>query len=384
MSADTNLVERVRSRLVMADASATPVNVAQVLRDEGVVLGDAAILQLVTTLRSELVGAGALEPLVRMAGVTDVLVNGPFQVFIDRGNGLEATTVSFPSDASVRQLAQRLATSAGRRLDDASPCVDARLVDGTRLHAVIPPIASRGTLISLRIPRKKAFTFDELVSCGTLLHGADQWLRAIVAARLGFLISGGTGTGKTTVLSMLLGEVEHGDRVLIVEDSGELAPDHPHIVRLEARHANSEGVGEVSMAQLVRQALRMRPDRVVVGEVRGAEVVELLTALNTGHEGGCGTIHANSAADVPARLEALGLLAHLDRDAVHALIGAALNVVVHLHRDAAGQRRLATINVITMVHERAVCEVALAFTEHTCTKGPGFDRLVEALGHLAP
>lgn len=384
MSMATNLVERVRSRLVMADAAATPVNVAQVLRDEGVVLGDAAILQLVTTLRSELVGAGALEPLVRMPGVTDVLVNGPYQVFIDRGNGLEATKVTFPSDASVRQLAQRLATSAGRRLDDASPCVDARLADGTRLHAVIPPIASRGTLISLRIPRKKAFTFDELVECGTLRHGADAWLRAIIAARVGFLISGSTGSGKTTVLSMLLGDVDHRERVLLVEDSGELAPAHPHVVRLEARHPNSEGVGDVSLAQLVRQALRMRPDRVVVGEVRGAEVVELLTALNTGHEGGCGTIHANSAADVPARLEALGLLASLDRDAVHALIAAALSVVVHLQRDAHGLRRLVTINVITMRHERATCDIALEFSDDGCHEGPGYDRLVELLGEQAP
>ena len=381
---NTNLVERVRSRLVMADSPATPVNVAQVLRDEGVMLGDAAILQLVTTLRSELVGAGALEPLVRMQGVTDVLVNGPYHVYVDRGSGLEATTVTFPSDAAVRQLAQRLATSAGKRLDDASPCVDARLADGTRLHAVIPPIASRGTLISLRVPRRKAFTIDELIDTGTLRHGAAAWLRAIVQAKTAFLISGGTGTGKTSILAMMLGLVDEHERVLIVEDSGELAPTHPHLVRLEARQPNTEGVGDVSMAQLVRQALRMRPDRVVVGEVRGAEVVELLTALNTGHEGGCGTIHANSAADVPARLEALGLLARLDRDAIHALLGAALHVVIALDRGDDGIRRVATINVITLNGERVSAVVALDFTRETLHKGPGFDALTAMLGELAP
>ena len=381
---NTNLVERVRSRLVLADAPATPVNVAQVLRDEGVMLGDAAILELVTTLRSELVGAGALEPLVRMQGVTDVLVNGPFHVYVDRGNGLEATTVTFPSDAAVRQLAQRLATSAGKRLDDASPCVDAQLADGTRLHAVIPPIASRGTLISLRVPRRRAFTLEELIDAGTLRHGAAAWLRGIVLAKAAFMISGGTGTGKTSILATMLGLVDERERVLIVEDSGELAPTHPHLVRLEARQPNTEGVGAVSMAQLVRQALRMRPDRVVVGEVRGAEVVELLTALNTGHEGGCGTIHANAAADVPARLEALGLLAHLDRDAIHALIGAALHVVIALDRREDGIRRVATISVISLNGERVRADVALDFTREHVQKGPGFDALVSLLGEHAP
>lgn len=384
MTAISTLTERVRSRLVLAELDATPTNVAHVLREEGVVLGDAAILQLVTTLRSELVGAGALEPLVRMAGVTDVLVNGAFAVYIDRGNGLEATNVRFPSDVAVRQLAQRLATSAGRRLDDASPCVDARMVDGTRLHAVIPPIASRGTLISLRVPRRKAFTIDELVASGTLRHGAQEWLTAIIAARRAFLICGGTGTGKTSILSTLLGLVHPSERVLLVEDSGELAPNHPHVVRLEARQPNTEGSGEVSMAQLVRQALRMRPDRVVVGEVRGAEVVELLTALNTGHEGGCGTIHANSAADVPARLEALGLLARLDRDAIHALVAAALHVVIALERHRDGIRRLATVNTIALHGERVVAEVALDFTGDHLVKGPGFDLLIELLGVHAP
>lgn len=375
----TALVDRVRSRLVTDNAPATPANVAAALRTEGVVLGDSAILHLVTTLRSELVGAGLLEPLIRMPGVTDVLVNGPFQVMIDRGNGLELTSVTFPSDTAVRQLAQRLAASAGRRLDDAMPCVDARLGDGTRLHAVIPPIASRGTLISLRVPRRQTFSIDELIASRTLTGEAAEWLRAIVAAKCGFLVSGGTGTGKTTILSSLLSVVDPDERILLVEDSGELLPDHPHVVRLEARHANAEGAGEITLQDLVRQALRMRPDRVVVGEVRGSEVVDLLSALNTGHEGGCGTIHANSAADVPARLEALGLVADLDRDAVHALIGAGLHVVAHLARDDHGVRRLRTINVITMKKNRACADIALDFSDESTSSGPGRTRLEHLL-----
>lgn len=334
------LLERVRGRLVASASDASPAQVATALREEGLVLGDAAVLALVEDLRRELVGAGALEPLLRQAGVTDVLVNGPDHVWIDRGRGMERAGVAFADEAEVRRLAQRLASSVGRRLDDAAPFVDAQLPDGTRLHAVLAPIALDGTLISLRVPRRRAFTLAELIAAGTLDSVGAEWLAAIVRARLAFLVSGGTGTGKTTVLSTLLGLVPEADRVLLVEDSAELRPDHPHVVRLQSRIANVEGAGAVTLRDLIRQSLRMRPDRIVVGEVRGAEVVDLLMALNTGHEGGCGTVHANSAADVPARLEALALTAGLDRPALHALLAAGLDCCVHLRREESGRRIL--------------------------------------------
>ncbi|NEE26056.1 TadA family conjugal transfer-associated ATPase, partial [Streptomyces sp. SID7982] len=243
-------------------------------------------------------------------------------------------------------LARRLAAVAGRRLDDARPWVDARLPDGTRLHAVLPPVAVGCTCLSLRVVRPKAFTLAELVAAGTLPPGGDRLLAALVGARLSFLISGGTGSGKTTLLSALLGLVGPAERIVLAEDSAELRPDHPHVVRLETRPANQEGRGAVALDDLVRQALRMRPDRLVVGEVRGAEVLHLLAALNTGHQGGAGTVHANAAADVPARLEALGTAAGLDRAALHSQVAAALSVVLHLARDPDGRRRLAEIHVL--------------------------------------
>ena len=364
------LVDRVRSRLVALQADATPSRVVAALRAEGLVLGDDAVLDLVATLRHDLVGAGPLEPLVRDRSVTDVLVNGPSDVWVDRGEGLVRVDVRFGSEAEVRRLAQRLASLAGRRLDEASPFVDARLPDGSRLHCVLPPVATTGTVISLRVPRSVAFTLDELVAAGSLDDRSAAWLRGIVESRLAFLVSGGTGTGKTTILSTLLGLVPPNERIVIVEDSSELDPPHAHVVRLQARTPNLEGAGAVSLRDLVRQSLRMRPDRLVVGEVRGAEVVDLLAALNTGHEGGCATVHANSAADLPARLEALGLLAGLDRFAVHALVAAGIDAAVHLSRDRVGRRRLHSVHIFRRGLDGLVSSVPALVRDG--------DRLVEA------
>lgn len=284
------LLDGVRQWLAESGGEPTPARVAQALRAQGQVLGDTEVLGAAHELRSELVGSGPLDPLLADPSVTDVLVSAPDRVWVDRGGGLELTTVSFRDAAAVRRLAQRLAAVAGRRLDDARPWVDARLPDGTRLHAVLPPVAVGSTCLSLRVVRPRAFTLDELVAAGTVPPGGDRVLRALLDARLSFLISGGTGTGKTTLLSALLGLVGPGERIVLAEDSAELRPDHPHVVRLEGRPANQEGVGQVELPDLVRQALRMRPDRLVVGEVRGPEVVSLLAALNTGHEGGCGVL----------------------------------------------------------------------------------------------
>ena len=339
-------LDRIRQRLAVTGRIACDAtDVAQTMRECGLVVSDARVLDALDLLRRDSVGAGVLDDLLALPGVTDVLVNGPREVFIDRGGGLEPVSLEFVDDAQVRRLAVRLAAGIGRRLDDASPFVDGRLSDGTRLHAVLSPVAEPGTCISLRIPARKTFSLNSFVEAGSIPPEGADLLRGLVAARAAFLISGGTGSGKTTLLAALLAEVPGDERIVIVEDSRELRPDHPHCVRLEGRPANAEGAGGIDLTHLVRQALRMRPDRVVLGEVRGAELCDLLTALNTGHEGGCGTVHANSIADVPARLEALAALGGMSRDACHAQVIAAVDVAIHIRRDRAGRRAVESLGV---------------------------------------
>ncbi|WP_447005252.1 TadA family conjugal transfer-associated ATPase [Saccharothrix isguenensis] len=341
-----DLVERVRQRLANGRADLTSAAVAAAVRGEaGGVLGDEDVQRALTVLRREFVGAGPLEPLLSDPDTTDVLVTGPDQVWVDGLTGLRRTDVTFPDEAAVRRLAQRLAVAAGRRLDDAAPYVDGWLPGSVRLHAVLPPIAPL-TCLSLRVLRPAVHDLDALRACGTFDQPTADLLRAIVVSRQAFLVVGGTGSGKTTLLAALLGCVPHHERVVCVEDAGELQPDHPQVVRLVARGPNVEGAGEVTMRDLVRQALRMRPDRIVVGEVRGAEVCELLSSLNTGHDGGAGTLHANSPAEVPARLEALAALGGLDRHALHSQLAAAVKIVLHMRRAADGTRHLAEVGVL--------------------------------------
>ncbi|GAA4438239.1 TadA family conjugal transfer-associated ATPase [Phytohabitans houttuyneae] len=338
MSGQVDLASRVRRRFAVEGVEATPSAVVSAVRREpgGAVLGDSAVLRLASQVHSDLVGAGPLTPYLTDPTVTDVLVNGR-DVWVDRGDGLQRVSTVLGGVDEVRRLAQRLAAGCGRRLDDGSPCVDARLPDGTRLHAVLPPVATEGPYLSLRTFRQRPFTLHELIEQGTVPEPIAMLLAAIVGARLAYLVTGGTGSGKTTLLNTLLGLVPHTERIVLVEDAAELRPVHPHVVGLQARTSNVEGAGVVTLSDLVRQALRMRPDRLVVGECRGAEVVDLLAALNTGHEGGAGTLHANSPADVPARLEALGLLGGLPRAALHAQAAAALQAVLHVRRTRSGR-----------------------------------------------
>jgi pilus assembly protein CpaF len=349
----TELVDRVRHRLA---AESAPLD--DLLRAESDDLVDDTVL---ATLRrdvaAELHGAGPLEPLLAQPGVTDVLVNGATQVWVDRGRGMERAAVSFADDAAVRRLAQRLAAGAGRRLDDAMPFADAVLRDGTRLHAVLPPLAEHPTL-SLRVLARRRFDLDTLVARGTMPGALGDLLRAVVAARLTLVITGGTGTGKTTLLGALLGTVAAHERILVIEDAPELVVAHPHVVRLVTRPANVEGAGAVGLRELVRQALRMRPDRLVVGEFRGAEMAELLVALNTGHDGSGATLHANSAADVPARVIALGALAGLPAAAVTSLVASALDVVVHLRRRADGLRVVVELALLERRGDELAVDVA--------------------------
>jgi pilus assembly protein CpaF len=384
---DADLIDRVRKRLTDAAATPTAVAVIDAVRAEPqhAPLGGTTLLRLGERVYDEIAGAGPLGPLLGDPRVTDIVVNGPGEVWIDRGAGMVRVDVAFPDAESLRRLAQRLAASCGRRLDDARPYVDAHLPDGTRLHAVLPPVAVRGPYLSLRTFRQRAFTLDELAAAGTLDGDATELVRAVVAARLAYLVSGGTGSGKTTLLTTLLGLVPAGERIVIVEDATELRPAHPHVLTLQSRLSNVEGVGAVTLRDLVRQALRMRPDRLVVGECRGEEVVDLLGALNTGHEGGAGTLHANTAADVPARLEALGLLGGLSRDALQAQVVAGLQVVLHVARTPAGR----ALDEVCLLLPGGTAGLVQAVTAWRRGRGPGpaataLARLLAARGVAPP
>ena len=288
-------------------------------------------------------GLGILESLLNNSNITDILVNGHKEVWIDQGQGLEKTKLTFLNEESVKSLAQKLALSTGRRLDQSQPYVDAQLTKTIRLHAVLTPIASPGTFISLRIHRPKTMSLTELVINKTLTTSQKNFLTEMIKNKKSFVICGGTGSGKTTLLNSLLSDVEKSQRILIIEDSRELNPQHPHVVSLEGRPVNIEGMGLITIKDLIKQSLRMRADRLIIGEVRGAEVIDWLSALNTGHTGSAGTIHANSIHEVITRFECLGLMAGLSKEATHSQLKTALNYVIHIERNADGKRRVRAI-----------------------------------------
>ncbi|HEY0117886.1 MAG TPA: TadA family conjugal transfer-associated ATPase [Cellulomonas sp.] len=371
------------------DEAALRAAVTDAVREAGTVLGPHDLERAVGEVRDELFGAGRLQRWLDDAAVTDVLVNAPDEVWVERGGRLERTTTAFSSAGEVRALAVRLAAAGGQRLDDAAPTVDARLPDGTRLHAVLPPVGGSCALISLRVVRPRPFTLDELAASGTVPPPLVPVLRALVAARASVLVSGATGSGKTTLLATLLSLVPPDERIVVIEESGELRPAHPHVVRLVTRRANVDGAGRVDLPELVRQALRMRPDRIVLGECRGAEVRDVLAALNTGHEGGFATVHANAASDVPARLEALGSLAGLSSGALAAQAASAVDAVLHLRRAGPGRsvRHLEEVGVVRRSAGGAL-EVVPALRcspDGAVTPGQGWPLLARRLGHeLAP
>ena len=271
------------------------------------------------------------------------MVNGHKEVWVDQGNGLEKTKLTFLNEESVRSLAQKLALSTGRRLDQSQPYVDAQLTKTIRLHAVLSPIANPGTIISLRIHRPQILSLAELVISKTLTIYQKDFLTKIIQDNKSFVICGGTGSGKTTLLNSLLSVCEDNQRILIIEDSRELNPQHPHVVSLEGRPANIEGMGLITMKALIKQSLRMRADRLIIGEVRGDEVIDWLGALNTGHTGSAGTIHANSIHEVITRFESLGLMSGLSKEAIHSQLRTALNYVIHIERNSKGKRQVTAI-----------------------------------------
>jgi len=329
-----------------------------VSRDPAAGLSASRLLADHDRTQRDLLGAGdAMQRLLEDEAVTDVVIHDR-QVWVDRGDGLERVEVDVGDETGVRALAVRLAALSGQRLDDAAPIVDGVLPGGTRLHAVLPPLASDGTAISLRPLHQRTFTLDALRERGMVCAAAESVLRALVRRRANVVVAGATGTGKTTLLAALLALVGEHERIVCIEEASELRPNHPHVVHLQARQANVQASGSVSLSDLVRASLRMRPDRIVLGEARGAEIREVLAALNTGHAGSWFTLHANSAADVPARLVALGSLAGLDGHAVAVQAAAALDAVVFLRRTGS-HRVVAEVARLEFRDGSLLCDVVL-------------------------
>ncbi|MCC5671572.1 TadA family conjugal transfer-associated ATPase [Kocuria rhizophila] len=374
---DDAFVDQVRERLLSEGGALTDIRIATAVRETGRVLGAVGSVRAAQHVKAQLTGLGPLEPLLPASGLSDLYVNGHENVFVETLDGIQCVASPFTGEAQLRALAVRLVTAAGRRLDDGHPCVDVQTATGLRVHAVIPPVSTGGTLLSIRFRAPQRLSLTDLVASGTVHPFMADVLTDAMAARVNLMISGATGSGKTTVLSALLSQCPAEQRIVLVEDAAELNPEHPHVVGLQSRQENVEGAGSVDLADLVRQALRMRPDWLVVGECRGAEVRELLTALNTGHSG-AGTVHANSARAVPARLAALGSLAGLGREAVDLQAASALDLVAHVDRAPAG-RRLSELCVLAREDGVLRTLPALSTTDGHPVQGPGWPRLAQLL-----
>lgn len=335
-------------------------------------------------LDARLNGLGeVLAPLLRLPGITDILVNST-RVWVDCGQGVEPIDDGFSSEEEVRALAITMAAICGKRLDDAVPIVDGILPMGVRVHAVIPPLSGEGTIISLRIPARGGLTLEQMRKGASIDDTTQQILSRMLEVRCNVLISGATGSGKTTLLSALLSSISVNERLICIEEMSELHPAHPHVVHLQARQANTQGRGEVSLSELVRAAMRMRPDRIILGECRGGEVRDIMSALNTGHRGSFATIHANTPAEVPARLSALGALAGMSAEATHVQARAAFDLVVHMERSMGSYgntgRRVAQIGVFGLECGELTCSCAYRIDRRgRGSTGPAWEELRRVL-----
>lgn len=322
--------------------------ITQLLEEQAVPLSQRDREQLGEEILNEVYGLGPIEPLLRDPEISDILVNTSRQVYVERLGKLEPTAVIFRDDAHLLQIIDRIVSKVGRRIDESSPMVDARLPDGSRVNAIIPPLALDGPILSIRRFGRNPLTVEDLIGLGSFTPEMMAVIRAMVRARLNILISGGTGSGKTTLLNCLSSFIPDSERIVTVEDSAELQLQQPHVVRLETRPPNIEGRGEVTQRDLLRNSLRMRPDRIVVGEVRGAESLDMLQAMNTGHDGSISTVHANSARDSLNRLEMMMQMAGLSlaTRAMRQQLSSALNVIVHTARLSDGTRKVTGISEI--------------------------------------
>jgi pilus assembly protein CpaF len=339
-------------RLESLDAQVASAKVTEaineILTGEGRLITEADRLRLIEEVKNELLGLGPLEPLLWDDQVTDILVNGHGQIYVEKQGKLYATDVRFHDDEHLMLIIDRIVSQVGRRVDEASPMVDARLPDGSRINAIIPPLALDGPSLSIRRFGKRRYDIAALVDKGTLTRDIVEFLRALVRARLNVLVCGGTGSGKTTMLNCLSAFVPEDERIVTIEDSAELSLQQPHVVRLESRPSNLEGKGEITQRDLVRNTLRMRPDRIIVGEVRGAEVFDMLQAMSTGHDGSIATIHANSPRECLGRLEMMMMLSGIaiPQRAMRQQIASAVNIIVHVSRLSDGSRKVMKISEI--------------------------------------
>lgn len=337
------MLEQIQAACIEAKVEPNADSISQIVRSLYPVTPHSELVELVDEVLSSIFGLGPLEELLFLPNLTDILVKRFDDVWIDRGKGLEKTKVRFSSESAAQEFAKRIATRGHRRLDEAQPFVDIQTDAGLRFHAMLPPIASSGITISIRIPLRNSLTLEDMLTSGNLDLETYQAICQVIETQKSFIVSGGTGSGKTTLLAAMLAKVQNTERIVVIEDSSELSISHPHVVNVQARLANSEGAGGFTMTDLVRQSLRMRPDRIVVGEVRGKEISDLLLALNTGHKGSATTIHADNAESVPTRIEALGLLAGLPREAIHAQMYSAFDVVIQMRNSRDGKRGVAEL-----------------------------------------
>jgi pilus assembly protein CpaF len=355
------LIERVD----LAKLWTLPVDVVQqqirqivedMLAEENTPLNRQEREQVVLEVQHETFGLGPIEPLMQDPTVSDILVNGARQVYVERRGKLERTPVIFRDDAHLLQIIERIVSAVGRRVDESSPMVDARLPDGSRVNAIIPPLALDGPILSIRRFAVDPYKMSDLVEFGTLTPALAEIVAAAVRARLNILVAGGTGVGKTTFLNVLSNAIPDSERIVTIEDSAELQLQQAHVVRLETRPANIEGTGAVTQRDLVRNALRMRPDRIVVGEVRGPEVLDMLQAMNTGHDGSLSTVHANSARDALSRLETMVLMAgiSLPMRAMRDYIASALDMIIHLARLSDGTRKVFKVTEIVGMEDEVI------------------------------
>jgi pilus assembly protein CpaF len=344
------LVERRRAEAAAGrrESAPLPEAVRELVEADSAILEPASRERLCELIRREAVGLGPLEELLADPAVEEVMVNGHERVYVERGGRVERTEIRFPSEQALRDAIERILTPLGRRVDELSPMVDARLEDGSRVHVVIPPLAVDGPSLSIRRFSAVRPSPDELVRLGTLTPELRDELAAAVGARRSILVSGGTGSGKTTLLNALSAFIDSAERVITIEDAAELRLRQPHVVRLESRPANVEGRGVITIRDLLRNALRMRPDRIVIGEVRGGEALDLLMALNTGHEGALSTVHANSPEDALRRIETLALIAGvgLPHEAIREQLGRGVDLVIHLARLGDGSRRVVEVSEV--------------------------------------
>jgi pilus assembly protein CpaF len=336
------VIDEKRARVQIRDVANRLIN------EEAAPLSVIQRRHVVRQIEDEVMGLGPLEPLLADPSVSDILVNGPNNIYVERSGKLQRTAVRFNDDAHLLNIIDRIVSKVGRRIDESTPMVDARLKDGSRVNAIIPPLAIDGPVLSIRRFRKDALNIDDLVRYGSLNPALVGLLRAIVMARLNVMISGGTGSGKTTLLNAMSAFIPERERIVTIEDSAELQLQQPHVVRLETRQVNVEGRGQITQRDLVRNSLRMRPDRIVVGEVRGGEALDMLQAMNTGHDGSLTTIHANSSRDALSRVETMVAMTGITFpiSVLRNQIASAIDVIIHMERQEDGCRRIISVQEI--------------------------------------